>query len=489
MGNSLEKKVSLKLNMILNSIKSLMSVFFPLITFPYVSRILGTEQLGKYNFSGSIVNYFLLISALGIGTYATRECASIRNDKEKFEKNANQIFTINIWSTIFAYLLLFILMIFVRKLDNYKILIYILSLQIAFRTIGVEWIYNIYEDYKYITIRSIVFQILSLISLFLFVKSENDLCIYTMITAFSSGGANILNFFHSKKYCNLKLVKSLDLKKHLKPILILFAFNISATIYISSDVTILGFLKDDTNVGLYSVSTKIYTIVKSLLMSVLMVSIPRISYLIGRDDKKQINTVCKEIYSALFTIVLPAMLGIILLRKEIILLISGSEYIDASMPLMLLSISLVFSMLSYFWSQCILIPNKKDIVVLFAAILSSIINIILNIVLIPKWGINAAAMTTIISEMMMFIISMYYGKHFVDISTAYTNVSKSALGCGIIVLIVFVIRTFITNIILIIILSILLSVIAYIAIEIMLNNTLVCSFKDNIINKISKSRK
>ena len=168
------KEKSLKINMILNAIKGIMSIVFPLISFPYVSKILGVENIGKYNFSNSIINYVVLFAGLGIATYAIREGARLRNKKEEIEKFSSEMFSINIISTVVAYIGLFILLIIVPKFHEYTSLLIILSLQVIFKTIGIEWIYSIYEDYAYITLRSIIFQVLSLILLFLFVKTQND---------------------------------------------------------------------------------------------------------------------------------------------------------------------------------------------------------------------------------------------------------------------------------------------------------------------------
>ena len=142
-----EENKSLKLNMVLNGIKGLMSILFPLISFPYVSRVLGVDSLGRYNFSTSVISYFILLAGLGISTYAIREGAKIREDKEDFEHFANQMFTVNIISTTISYVLLLLLMLTVGKFRDYWDILAVLSIQIVFTTIGVDWLYSVYEDY------------------------------------------------------------------------------------------------------------------------------------------------------------------------------------------------------------------------------------------------------------------------------------------------------------------------------------------------------
>ena len=146
---------SVKINIILNALKTMASIIFPLITFPYVSRILQAENIGKVQFAASIISYFSLLASLGISMYAIREGSAIRDDKEKLEKFCSQIFSFNVLSTIVAYIGIIILLIFMKREAEYKYLIIIQSMTIVFTTLGVDWINSIFEDFKYITIRSI----------------------------------------------------------------------------------------------------------------------------------------------------------------------------------------------------------------------------------------------------------------------------------------------------------------------------------------------
>ena len=164
---------SLKKNAILNSIRNILRLIFPLITIPYVSRMLGVENVGKYSFAFSIISYFIILSKLGIETFAVREGSKYRDNKAKFNDFASEIFTINILSTLISYILLIICLFFLPQLSEYKLLIEILSLEILLTTLGCEWVYIINEDYTYITIRSIIFQTISLIMLLTFIKNQN----------------------------------------------------------------------------------------------------------------------------------------------------------------------------------------------------------------------------------------------------------------------------------------------------------------------------
>lgn len=240
----------------LNMVKNIVNLLFPLVTFPYLTRILGVENLGKYNFAIVFVSYFTLIAGLGVSTYAVREGAKYRGDKSKFNNFVKQVFTINIISTIIAYCALFICMVIFKNLSEYRVLIVISSLGIVFTTIGVEWVYSIYEDYTYITLINVIFKFLSLILTFIFVKTEGDINKYAIITLISSVAVNLLYIIRIKKYCSLGLCRVKYCKRHIKSIMILFASTIAVTIYVSSDTTILGIIKGDYSVGIYSVSVK-----------------------------------------------------------------------------------------------------------------------------------------------------------------------------------------------------------------------------------------
>ena len=480
MGNK-----SIKINMMLNAIRGFMSIVFPLISFPYISKVLGVDNIGFYNFANSIVSYFLLLAGLGISTYAIREGARVREQSDAFQPFVNEIFSINMLSTAVSYGLFFALLMIVPKFANYKVILIILSLQIIFKTIGIEWIYSIFEDYSYITIRSIVFQVLSLVLLFAFVKKQSDVNMYAAITVVSSVGSNILNFIHARKYCKIRLCKSLNLKKHLRPILVLFAMAVTVTIYVSSDTTILGFLCDDHTVGIYSVSVKVYSIIKTILSSVLVVSIPRLSALLEEKKIDAFNYVAEDIYSTLLTLVFPCITGIIMLRSEIVLLISDSTYVEAVSSLTLLSVALLFCLGAWFWGQCILVPLKQEKIVFEITVVSALVNIILNFALIPIWKENAAAFTTVVAEGLSFAWCWYKGRTYTAIHNTIKTTGKIVCGCLGIMLVILFLRRIVHGAIFIV-LAIILSASVYATIEIVMKNEAVKSIMDSMTRKFRR---
>ena len=159
------KKKSLGVNALLNSLQTILNLIFPLITFPYASRILSVDGMGKFNFSSSIVSYFSLIASLGISTFAIREGAKYRDDRDKISKFASRVFTFNLASTLISYIALAITLLVAPALHKYLTSILLISISIILTTLGTDWIYTIFEEYGYLTLRNIIFKILSFISL------------------------------------------------------------------------------------------------------------------------------------------------------------------------------------------------------------------------------------------------------------------------------------------------------------------------------------
>ena len=457
-------------NALLNAIKTIFSIIFPLITFPYISRVLGVENIGIYNFSTSVVSYFTLLAGLGINTYAIREGARYRNNKKEISEFCSEVFSINLISTLISYGILAVCLFFLPSLRYDVLIILILSVSICFTTLGCEWVFNIYEEFGYITIRTILFQVLSVILMFVFVKNKHSLIQYVLITVLATSGANIINIFARKKFCDIRFRFGVKLKKHLLPIFILFANSIAMTIYINSDVTVLGLISGNYYVGLYSVATKVYTMLKSLLGALIVVSIPRLSSYLGAENKKQYVETSSIILNALITIAVPAMVGTFALSDEIVLILSGREYIAASMSLKILSVALVFSIFSWFYTSCVLVVNKQDRSVLKATTLAAVANIVMNVILIPYFNQNAAAFTTALAELISAFVCYLYGRKYFRANLQKNDIISVLMGSVLILLICYLVRLCISSLCVSIVVSVVISMIVYGAVLVLFRN-------------------
>lgn len=473
------KPKSLTWNAFLNGLRSILNLLFPLITFPYVSRVLSVEGIGIYNFSSTYISYFLLIAGLGIATYAVREGAKYRNNQEKINQFSSQIFSINVLSTVIAYILLIASLLIFKNLNNYVSCILIFSIQIFFTTLGTEWIYTIYEDYTYITIRSIIFKIISIILLFVLVKKASDYLIYALITVLAAVGSNIFNFFYAKNFVHIRLTNKLNLRLHLKPILVIFASSIAITIYLSSDTTILGILKSDYAVGIYSTAVKIYSIAQNMLSAVLTVTIPRLAFLWGQHRIKEYNVVLSKVINTLSILVLPAAVGLIMMRREVVLIIASKKYLSSADSLGIISWAIIFSIFSWIFSECVLIPAKRENLVLRNTIITAIENIILNFIFIPSMSYNGTALSTVIAEFTVMIMNGYSCWDIIKPVIFNRNIVKnfyeSVIGCIGIILICSLCTISWKGLLIKTILSVILSIFMYMSVLVLLNNRIALS--------------
>lgn len=475
-------KSKIKKNTIYSIIKSCSSIIFPLITFPYISRVLLAENIGKINFSASIVSYFSLIASLGISTYAIRECSRVKNDKNKLERTAGEILSINVCTMLVSYAILFIILLFSTKLKNYRVLIIIQSSIILFTTFGADWINISMEDFKYITLRNLSFQILSLILMFIFVKTPNDYIKYVIITIISSSGGNVANILYRQKYCKTKLYFKMNFKKHFPPIFTLFAMILAQQIFVNSDITILGLVKGDYEVGLYSTSVKIYNVASTLMSSISLVVMPKLSSAFIKKEYEEVSNILKYAIGFTATIGIPIVIGMLILSPNIIELIAGSEYIGATISLRILSIALLFSLAWGVVMNMILLPDGKDKECLRACSISALVNVLLNVILIHIYGLNAAATTTALSQLIGLLLCYKCINNNISISIPKKFWLSILLGSGLIAVFIINCKLFIMNNLLVLVVSIIGSVLIYGVLQIVFDNYWI---KD-IISEIKK---
>lgn len=484
------KNKSLGINAFLNGLRSVLNLLFPLITFPYISRVLSVQGIGIYNFSNTYINYFILIAGLGIATYAVREGAKYRNQKKKIEKFASQVFSINIFATIIAYLLLFLSLVIFKNLNNYVTCILIFSLQILFTTLGTEWIYTIYEDYAYITIRSIAFKILSIILLFILVREPSDYLWYATITVLAGVGSNILNFVHAKSFINIRLTLNTNWRYHLKPILVIFASAVAVTIYVSSDTTILGILKNDYAVGIYSTSVKIYQIAQSLLSAILTVTIPRLAMLWGQKRRSEYNDILTRVINTLGILVLPASVGLIMLSREVVLIIAGHKFLSSVNSLRIITWAIIFSIFAWIFSDCVLIPAKRESKILRNTLITAVINVILNFILIPSMSYDGTSLSTVIAEFSVMVMNGYSCRDIIKPiifkKETLKNLFESIIGCVGIVIVCLLCQWGWHSMIWTTIFSIVLSVPMYGAILVLLGNDIATSMLKNVLSIVKR---
>lgn len=487
------KKIrSIKVNAMLNIIKTVISIGIHLITIPYASRILGASHYGKVSYANSIIQYLALLAMLGISNYAQREGPRFRDDHHKINEFASQLFTVNVIATVISYLVMAFLLVFSVKLRNYRMLILVQSVIIILTTIGADWINQIYEDYYYMTVRYIVVEILALICLFIFVRTPDDYIKYAFIMVMAAAGGNLFNIFYIKRYVHLHFVPLSQCQKHLKPVFKLFFVNLAMVLYISSDITILGYFKDSKTVGIYSLASKIYSTIKNVINAVIMVSIPRLSFYLGHHQNLAYKQLINKVLNCLITFLLPVVSGLFILAKPIMLIVGGQEYGYGSISLSILSVALLFASFACLFSSGVLLLYKRDNTYLMATVISCVVNVGCNFIMIPLWGYNGAAITTLIAEFIMFVISAGVSiKDYLKTNEIFTDrriYLSSICGSAMILLIGLIVRNLVSSVILQIFITFGVSCTIYITFLTFFKNPLLLSSMEKLKYKISHER-
>jgi len=282
---------SIKLNALMNTIRTISTMIFPLITFPYTSRILGPDGIGKVSFATSFVSYFILLASIGIPLYGIREIARVRDDKNKLSELTQELFVMHLITSIIISLVFFVLIFINGKLSDEKTLFFIASFSIILTTLGMEWLYQGLEQYSYITIRSIIFSTISTIAIFIFIHNKQDYIISAAIGVFAALGSSVLNFYNARKILFAKRTEPWNFKRHIKPMAIVYLMNFIISIYIQLDTVMLGFMSSDKNVGYYASGLKINKMFLALVTSLGSVLLPRLSYYIANEMKAEFNKI------------------------------------------------------------------------------------------------------------------------------------------------------------------------------------------------------
>lgn len=415
----MKKNKSITINFIFNFLKTFSSILFPVVTFTYSSRILGVNGVGKVNFAKSIISYFSMFATLGMNYYGTREAAKLRDNRHKLSKFTHEMLLINGSTTVISYIALLIAILFVVRLKDYTLLLVVNSFSIFMMGMGMEWLYQALEEYRYIALRAMVFQGVALIIMLITVKSAEDVVNYAIVSVIASSGSYILNFFNSRKYIEFHWYGHYEIKKHLQPLVWLFALALSIELYTVLDSTMLGFFKGDYAVGRYTAAIKINKIVNTLITSLGVVLIPRLSYYIGRGEEEHFKSLVDKAYNFVFMLSIPACLGLFVLSYEIILLFCGSGFETAGYTMRLLVPIVLVIPFSVVTNQQTFVPLGKEKLILISTCAGAVTNFIFNFWLIPLYSENGAAVATVIAESVVAIICFINAKRSLGIRAVF----------------------------------------------------------------------
>ena len=422
---------SVKVNYILNLINTGTQMLFPLITFPYVCRVIEADGIGQINFFQSIISYISLFTCLGIPMYAIREIARNRSDVVQMNRTAMEILLLHSMLTLVGYAIVAILCLTVPQIQVNIPLFLILSLTIFFTAIGCEWFYRGIEDFKYITIRGFIIKTVSVVLLFIFVKSKTDLLYYGCYTVFGVLGGNIFNFFRLRKYIHREniIFSELHIKRHIKPVLKVFSFSVVTSIYLQLNTVLLGFLKNALAVGYFAAATKVMQMLLTMSVCLGSVMMPRASHLIAENKEAEFNRLIQKSYDFTLAIALPMTIGLIFCAPSLITALCGVKFEHSILPSQIIAPIILMVAISNVFGIQVLFPKGKINVVTLCCGIGAVADLILNLCLIPFFSYIGTSIAYLGAEVATTVSMYFIGRKYIPIIYFKKSHLTYALGC------------------------------------------------------------
>lgn len=422
---------SVKVNYILNLINTGTQMLFPLITFPYVCRVIEADGIGQINFFQSIISYISLFTCLGIPMYAIREIARDRSDVVQMNRTAMEILLLHSMLTLVGYAIVAILCLTVPQIQVNIPLFLILSLTIFFTAIGCEWFYQGIEDFKYITIRGLIIKTVSVVLLFIFVKSKTDLLYYGCYTVFGVLGGNIFNFFRLRKYIHREniIFSELHIKRHIKPVLKVFSFSVVTSIYLQLNTVLLGFLKNALAVGYFAAATKVMQMLLTMSACLGSVMMPRASHLIAENKEDEFNRLIQKSYDFTLAIALPMTIGLIFCAPSLITALCGVKFEHSILPSQIIAPIILMVAISNVFGIQVLFPKGKINIVTLCCGIGAVADLILNLCLIPLFSYIGTSIAYLGAEVATTVSMYFIGRRYIPIIYFKKSHLTYALGC------------------------------------------------------------
>ena len=383
---------SIKANYLFNLINSASQLLFPLITFPYASRIMMADGIGQVNFFQSIISYISLFTCLGIPMYAIREVAKVRDNPEKMTRITVEILLLHAFLTLLGYMAVAVICLTVTKVQT-DIPLFLLA------------------------IRGMVVKTISVILLFLLVKSKEDILWYGAYSVLGVLGGNIFNFVRLRKYLHKDMIefRALHPFSHLKPAIHIFAFNVIVSIYLQLNNVLLGFMKDAEAVGYFTAATKILVITMSLSSSLGAVIMPRTSNLIAENKMDEFKVLIQKSYDFILALAMPLTVGLIFTSPSVILLLSGESFAPAILTSQIVALNILMVGISGVMGLQVLYPMGRINIVILCTFIGAVVNVVLNVLLIPVYGHNGTAVAYMLAEVAVTVSMFIIGRRYIPI--------------------------------------------------------------------------
>ncbi len=420
---------SIKRNFLFNIILNLSKVLFPLISGPYVARVLEPEGVGFFNFANTYSMYFALFAALGISNYGIREIAKIKNDLKLQSVFVSEIFSLSLISTFLCSVLFLGSLFFIPQLNKNFIFFVVSGIVLYITPLKIDWFFSGREEFGYITFRSIIVKTVSLACLFIFVHKKEDLFLYICINVVATIANEVWNFIKLFKV-GVRPSFTLHFGKHVKPLLILFGSAVAISVYTILDTIMLGFMREYTEVAFYNSASHISKSLLTVTTSLSVVVMPRISYYKKYEDWNEINSLIKKSFSVVSFLSFPITLGIVVVAPVFIPLFYGSAFEGATLPLQIM----IFVVLAIGFSNLtgiqLLLGLGYDKLFLYSVIIGAVLNFMLNLYLIPLHGASGAAFSSVVAETGIFFMMYYFVRLKTKISIKWKKDFFLSLVCA-----------------------------------------------------------
>lgn len=389
---------SVKKNAIANFSRVFLNLIFPIVTFPYVTRILGPAGIGKVEFALSVVAYFMIFSSFGIPLYGIREIGRHQKDKSARDRVFGEIFLLHAAITAVA-LAVYIAAVFALPRLRTDVGIYLVFISyLVLSVLGADWYFQGLERYRYITAVNVAFKLVSLVVLFVFVRSRADTLSYAIFVASVEIGSKTLNFLLLLREIKLPPVRTLDLRRHLGPVLSIFLLNAIGSFYLNLDKIMLGVISGEFAVGIYAAANKVVSILITLSTSIGSVLLPRLSMYVREGRAAEFEKIATNLVKLLILLVAPSVAGLAYVAPEVIDLLAGPGFSQSALVLRILAPVVLLITLSHFTGVVVLYPRGQERAMMVSFIFGALLNIAVNVFSIPRFGAPGAAVATLLTE-------------------------------------------------------------------------------------------
>ncbi len=480
---------SVKYNYILNLFNIILGIVFPLITFPYVTRILTPEGIGKVQFYSTIIEYVTLFVALGIPLYGIREIAKVRDNKELKNKITVEILVLHLILTFIGYIFIFILCLTVSQIRVNRALFLIISLSLALGTIGTQWFFQAIEDFTYITIRSLIVRVIGLVLLFVLVRDSDDVLQYAVVLTCGSAGNNVFNFVRLKKYISIDDFRNhLEPFRHLVPTLKIFLLNVTVGIYTQLATLLLGTIQTNEAVAYYSMPQKIANVVLCVVTALSGVLLPRLSNYVGNHQSDQFKNLGNKAISFVLAMTLPMAVGLMLLSESIIVVMFGETYHSSYLVLVIWAPIIAIIGLSQVYGKSLLYSTGHELQMTLCTFLGMLTFLLVGIPGIIHYSFYGAAVASLTAEVFVTLSMMIIGKKYHP-CTIFRKENLTYLMASLIMSIPVYLCTFLDGSILTIITGVIAGTITYCSILAIKKDLFYIEVKDYMFNAIFPSSK